>query len=124
MTSNSLIRATTCSSINKCGARGSLHAACSRSASGHIGASVAEVDESPLANNVTSWPSCTSWSVRYDTTRSVPPYNFGGTLSLNGATCAIRMVVRSDKMLIECKLNVTVNCAAVSPQEGPDPVTA
>jgi len=31
------------------------------------------VDESPLANSVTSWPCRTSSSVRYETTRSVPP---------------------------------------------------
>ena len=31
------------------------------------------VFESPLANSVTSWPSRTSSSVRFETTRSVPP---------------------------------------------------
>jgi hypothetical protein len=43
--------------------------------------SVSVVVESPLANRVTSWPSRTSSSVRYDTTLSVPPYSIGGTLS-------------------------------------------
>src|SRR4029453_1473150 len=27
----------------------------------------------------------------HETTRSVPPYNFGGTLSARGATCAMRL---------------------------------
>ena len=45
--------------------------------------------ESPLANSVTSWPSSTSASVIYDTTRSVPPYSLGGTDSVKGAICAI-----------------------------------
>ena len=38
---------------------------------------------------LTSWPSLTSSSVRKNTTRSVPPYSRGGTLSASGATCAI-----------------------------------
>src|SRR5215471_3344748 len=42
------------------------------------------------ANNVASWPNATSWSVSHDTTRSVPPYNFGGTLSDRDAICAMR----------------------------------
>jgi hypothetical protein len=29
----------------------------------------------------------------HETTRSVPPYNFGGTLSARGATCAMRTLV-------------------------------
>ena len=41
----------------------------------------AAVRESPVANSVTSCPSPTSSSVNHETTRSVPPYNFGGTLS-------------------------------------------
>src|SRR5512140_1622647 len=53
---------------------------------------LAEVTESPLANKVTSWPIWTSASVRYETTRSVPPYARGGTLSYNGATWAILTV--------------------------------
>src|SRR5262245_18854257 len=53
------------------------------------------VRESPLANSVTSWPSLTSSSVKYATTRSVPPYSCGGTLSVNGATCAILMTAES-----------------------------
>ncbi len=55
---------------------------------------LADVTESPLANKVTSWPISTSASVRYETTRSVPPYARGGTLSYNGATWAI-LTVRS-----------------------------
>src|ERR1700731_1192297 len=46
--------------------------------------SLAEVCESPLANKVTSWPCATSSSVRNETTRSVPPYILGGTLSYRG----------------------------------------
>ena len=42
------------------------------------------VTESPLANSVTSWPSAISSSVSHDTTRSVPPYSFGGTLRSAG----------------------------------------
>ncbi len=49
----------------------------------------AEVIESPPANKVTSCPISTRASVRYETTRSVPPYARGGTLSYNGATWAI-----------------------------------
>ena len=48
---------------------------------GQTGSSRAEVAESPLANSVTSWPSATSSSVKKETTRSVPPYSFGGTAS-------------------------------------------
>ena len=40
---------------------------------GSAGTRRALVSESPLANSVTSCPSPTSSSVRYDTTRSVPP---------------------------------------------------
>jgi hypothetical protein len=45
--------------------------------------------ESPLAKSVTSWPCRISSSVRYETTRSVPPYKTGGTLSISGEICAI-----------------------------------
>src|ERR1700746_2038037 len=45
--------------------------------------------ESPLANKVTSCPSLLNSSLRYETIRSVPPYNRGGTLSMRGAICAI-----------------------------------
>src|ERR1700679_3540704 len=62
-----------------------------RRARGQIGASSALVKLSPEANNVTSCPSSTNASVRYATTRSVPPYIFGGTASVSGATCAIFM---------------------------------
>jgi hypothetical protein len=37
------------------------------------GTNLAAVVESPLANSVTSWPMRTSSSVKYETTRSVPP---------------------------------------------------
>ena len=60
-------------------------------ARGHIGRSVAAVTESPLANSVTSWPNSTSPSTSQATTRSVPPYNLGGTASVSGATCAMRI---------------------------------
>jgi len=49
--------------------------------------------ESPLANSVTSFPSATSSSVSQCTTRSVPPYNLGGTASVSGATCAMRIYI-------------------------------
>src|SRR5262249_35502390 len=54
------------------------------------GTSSAVVRESPVAKSVTRCPCRTSSSVRYDTTRSVPPYRRGGTFSNSGATCAIR----------------------------------
>src|SRR5262245_16326578 len=47
----------------------------------------------PLANNVTSWPSATSSSASHDSTRSVTPYSFGGTLSARGAICATRILL-------------------------------
>jgi hypothetical protein len=40
---------------------------------GQHGTNRADVSESPLANNVTSCPSSTSASVKFETTRSVPP---------------------------------------------------
>ena len=43
------------------------------SARSTVGISLAEVRESPEANNVTSWPRRTSSSVSVLTTRSVPP---------------------------------------------------
>jgi hypothetical protein len=52
---------------------------------------LADVTLSPLANRVTSCPISTSSSVRKETTRSVPPYSFGGTASWRGAICAIRI---------------------------------
>src|SRR5262245_14519893 len=65
--------------------------ASSRSAMGAHGTSSALETDSPLANRVTSCPSLTSSSARYDTIRSVPPYRRGGTLSMSGAICAIFM---------------------------------
>ena len=62
-----------------------------RSARGVQGMRRALVFESPLAKSVTSCPWATSASVRYETTRSVPPYSAGGTDSYNGATWAILM---------------------------------
>jgi hypothetical protein len=61
------------SSIIVCHTSGSRRAGSSRSPRGTTATSRAEVTESPLANSVTSWPIWTSASVRYDTTRSVPP---------------------------------------------------
>src|SRR6187551_609330 len=75
-----------------CSAFASRTAPSSRSARGQPGSSFALVCESPLANNVTSCPSATSSSVIQCTTRSVPPYSFGGTASVSGATCAMRMM--------------------------------
>src|SRR5215207_784916 len=56
-----------------------------------MASSFAEVRESPLANSVTSCPNATSSSVSQCTTRSVPPYSLGGTASVSGATCAMRI---------------------------------
>ena len=75
----------------------------SRSARGHIGSSFALVTESPLANKVTSWPRATSSSVSHEMTRSVPPYSVGGTASVRGATCAIRMERNSSACRFERK---------------------
>src|ERR1700724_43323 len=74
-----------------CSAFGSRTAPSRRKAFGQVASSVAEVCESPLANNVTSCPNATSSSVNQCTTRSVPPYSLGGTASVNGATCAMRI---------------------------------
>ena len=78
-----------------CRAIGSRTVSSRRSARGHIGSSLADVRELPLANSVTSWPRATSSSVSQETTRSVPPYSFGGIASVNGAICAIRMKAAS-----------------------------
>src|SRR5262249_39475596 len=75
-----------------CSALASRTAPSSRSARGQPGSSLADVRESPDANNVTSWPSPTNSSVSQETTRSVPPYNFGGMASVSGAICAIRIL--------------------------------
>jgi hypothetical protein len=64
----------------------------SRMAWSRTGTSRARVWASAAANRVTSWPSSTSASVRCATTRSVPPYSFGGTASYRGVTWAIFMV--------------------------------
>src|SRR2546430_2047207 len=61
----------------------------SRRARGQLASSRALVTETPLANSGTSWPSAISSSVSHDSTRSVPPYSFGGTASVSGAICAI-----------------------------------
>src|SRR6266404_1030309 len=61
-------------------------------ACGQGATSFAAVRESPLANRVTSCPSRTSSSVKYETTLSVPPYRRGGTHSYKGATWAMRIV--------------------------------
>ena len=82
---------TRCSSMVMCSALASRTEPSRRSACGHIGSSLAEVRESPLANSVTSWPSATSSSVSQEMTRSVPPYSFGGIASVRGAICAMRM---------------------------------
>src|SRR6478672_3254889 len=74
-----------------CSALGSRTDPSSRSALGHVESSFADVWESPLANSVTSFPNATSSSVNQCTTRSVPPYNLGGTASVSGATCAMRI---------------------------------
>src|SRR6202040_1798717 len=74
-----------------CSALGSRTDPSRRSAFGQVASSFAEVRESPLANNVTSFPKVTSSSVNQYTTRSVPPYSRGGTASVSGATCAMRI---------------------------------
>jgi hypothetical protein len=53
--------------------------------------SSAPVRESPLAKSVTWCARRIIASVRTETTRSVPPYNGGGTDSVKGATIAIRI---------------------------------
>ena len=64
MTSNSLARANTSSSMRTWWAVGSTQLGSSRSASGAHATSLARVFESPLANSVTSWPRSTSASVK------------------------------------------------------------
>ena len=56
MTSKSLARANTSSSMRTWCAVGSTQRGSSRNASGAHATSFARVFESPLANNVTSWP--------------------------------------------------------------------
>jgi hypothetical protein len=91
MTSKFWALAATASSRDAKGARGSGRGRLSRIAEGQTGTRLALVLESAEANNVTSCPSATNSSVNHDTTRSVPPYSFGGTRSASGATCAIRI---------------------------------
>ena len=81
MTSNSCARRMTCSTMRD--VRRDLLAAVrvQPQRRGAHGTSRARVTESPLANSVTSWPRSISASVRKSTTRSVPPYSLGGTLS-------------------------------------------
>src|ERR1700676_431448 len=74
-----------------CNALGSRTDPSRRSAFVHVASSFAEVLESPLANSVRSFPSATSSSVSQCTTLSVPPYSLGGTASVSGATCAMRI---------------------------------
>src|ERR1700676_5169375 len=74
-----------------CNALGSRTDPSRRRAFGHVASSFAEVWESPLANRVTSFPSATNSSVNQCITRSVPPYSLGGTASVSGATCAMRI---------------------------------
>jgi hypothetical protein len=64
-----------------------------RRALGHIATKRAVLVESPLANKVTSCPAQTSSSVSHETTRSVPPYPEGGTLSESGEIWAILMML-------------------------------
>src|SRR5262245_651222 len=92
MTSKSDVRRATASNCAACAAVTSTRGRASLSARGQIETSFARVRESPLAKSVTSCPSPTSSSTNHETTLSVPPYNFGGTLSANGAICAIRSV--------------------------------
>src|ERR1700719_149643 len=89
MTSNSGAMRITSSNMAMWCARWSTDFLLSRREVFDPGMSLAEVCESPLANKVTSWPCATSCSVRNETTRSVPPYILGGTLSYRGETCAI-----------------------------------
>src|SRR4029453_18692430 len=88
ITSNSPAFSATASSSTAQTAEGSERGRLKRRARGQTGTSLALVRESPLANSVTSWPRPTNSSVNQETTRSVPPYNFGGTLSARGAICA------------------------------------
>src|SRR4029453_7252774 len=93
ITSNSPAFSATASSSTAQTAEGSERGRCKRRARGQTGTSLALVRESPLANSVTSWPRPTNSSVNQETTRSVPPYSFGGTLSARGAICAMRIVL-------------------------------
>jgi hypothetical protein len=90
ITSNSPAFSATASSSTAQTAEGSERGRLKRRARGQTRTSLALVRESPLANSVTSCPKSTNSSVNHETTRSVPPYNFGGTLSARGAICAMR----------------------------------
>src|SRR6266540_3282173 len=92
MTSNLLSSRVNLPSVTAEKATRSLYggSAC-HSAPSTTGTRRAEVWESPEAKRVTSCPRRTSSSVSVLTTRSVPSYRAGGTLSKGGATCAIRM---------------------------------
>ncbi len=72
MTSNPSAAAYTAPSSTKCGISGSSGRS-SRRAFGTSGTSRAPVTESADANSVTAWPRRTCSSVKYETTRSVPP---------------------------------------------------
>src|SRR4029077_7674086 len=74
-----------------CRALGSRIEPSRRSARGQNASSFADVQESPLANSVTSWPTARSSQPSQYTTCSVPPYSLGGIASVNGAMCAICM---------------------------------
>src|SRR4029450_4089604 len=93
MTSNSPAFSATASSSTAQTAEGSERERCKRRARGQTGTSLGLVRESPLANSVTAWRRPPHWSVNQETTRSVPPYSFGGTLSARGAICAMRIVL-------------------------------
>src|SRR5262249_31508575 len=104
-------------------AAGSCFGLPKRSARGITGASTALVRESALANSVTSCPCWTSSSVNQCTTRSVPPYSLGGTLSASGAIWAIR-IFRQDLFHLS-KLRFFKRPLALansSPQQGADRV--
>src|SRR5262245_24956738 len=93
MMSNSPARSKTWESSTAWRAPASGRLSSSRMARGQAAISRADVRESALAKSVTSWPRRTSSSVSHDTTRSVPPYSCGGTLSARGATWAILMTL-------------------------------
>lgn len=91
MRSNSSARRRTCSNIVMCNPIGSRIESSRRNARGQMALSSADVRESPLANSMTSCPSATSSSVSQEMTRSVPPYRLGGTASVSGEICAMRI---------------------------------
>jgi hypothetical protein len=90
-----------------------------RNARGQQATSLAPVLESPLANNVTSCPCLTSSSVKYETTRSVPPYCWGGTLSYSGETCAILIDNPFDTHGVDHAL-ININVVAEIGKDGVD----